>query len=69
MRCWVCGGPSDGVCRFCGRGVCKEHARTRAFILEIFGGSQDLKGLALDDALYCGICQPRPEPISLDFLQ
>ena len=69
MRCWVCGGPADGSCRFCGRGICKEHARTMPFVLAVFPGSAELKGLALDDALHCGVCQPRAEPISMDFLK
>ena len=40
-----------------------------AYVMAVFQGVDELKGLALDDALYCGVCQPRPEPISLDFLK
>jgi hypothetical protein len=69
MRCWVCGGPADGVCRFCGRGICKEHVRSMPYVIAVFTGATELKGLALDDALYCGICQPRSEPISMEFLK
>ena len=69
MRCWVCGGPADGICRFCGRGTCKEHAHTMAYLLAVFPGAQELKGLGVDDALYCGVCQPKPDPISVDFLK
>jgi len=69
MRCWVCGGPADGICRFCGRGTCKEHARTMAYVLAIFQGTEELKALAVDDALHCGVCRPRPEPISMEFLK
>ena len=39
------------------------------FVLAVFPGSAELKGLALDDALHCGVCQPRAEPISMDFLK
>ena len=28
-----------------------------------------VEDLAVDDALYCGVCQPRQEPISLGFLK
>jgi hypothetical protein len=40
-----------------------------AYVLAIFQGADDLKALAVDDALYCGICKPRPEPISMEFLK
>jgi len=39
------------------------------YILSVFQGAEGLKGLAVDDALYCGVCQPRPEPVSLEFLK
>lgn len=40
-----------------------------AYVLALFQSVEGLKALALDDALYCGVCQPRPEPISVDFLE
>ena len=40
-----------------------------AYVLAVFPAAGELKGLAVDDALYCGVCQPRPEPISLEFLK
>ena len=36
VRCWVCGATAEGVCRFCGRGICKTHARTQAFLFAAF---------------------------------
>ncbi len=69
MRCWVCGGTADGVCRFCGRGICKEHAREKPFLFEAWDEGGVLRGLAIEDALHCGVCQPRPDPIDLDFLR
>lgn len=69
MRCWVCGAVAEGVCRFCGRGVCKAHARTRAFLFESWEDDGRLLGLAVADALHCGICKVRPDPIPLDFLR
>lgn len=68
MRCWVCGTAADAVCRFCGRGVCKEHARTRAFLFDTWQTPSGLKGLAVDDAIHCGVCRPHPDPVELDFL-
>ena len=29
----------------------------------------DLRGLAIEDALYCGVCSPQPQPVGLDFLK
>jgi hypothetical protein len=40
-----------------------------AYVIAVFPGADELKGLAVDDALYCGVCQPRPEAISMDFLK
>lgn len=68
MRCWVCGGTAEGVCRFCGRAVCKQHARSQAFLFNVWRTVRTLRGLAIDDALWCGVCRPRPQPLDLPFL-
>jgi len=65
MNCWHCGRPGVGVCKFCGRCVCKEHAQTKAFILALYPEGDKKKALAVDDVLYCGVCQPKGEPIEL----
>ena len=69
MRCWIGGEEAEGVCRFCGRAVCKVHAKTRAFLFEAWENAEHLYGLAIEDALYCGVCQVHKEPIRLDFLK
>ena len=69
MRCWVCGAAAEGVCRFCGRGVCKTHARTRPFVFEAWEQQGTLRGLAVEDALHCGVCKVRPDPTDLEFLR
>jgi hypothetical protein len=69
MQCWVCASPANGTCRFCGRAVCKEDAKTRAFVLEVYPADGSLLGLAVEDALYCGICTPKGEPVAMDFLE
>ncbi|MCK9929660.1 hypothetical protein MXD62_21225 [Frankia sp. Mgl5] len=38
------------------------------FLLEAFATSRGLEGLAVDEAISCGVCRPAPEPIKLDFL-
>jgi hypothetical protein len=64
MDCWQCRKNAVGTCRFCGRGVCENHVATRPYILQLY---QDpaVKALVVEDALYCGVCHPRPNPIEL----
>ncbi len=65
MDCWTCRRTAVGSCRFCGRGVCEDHAGEKPFILELFRGSGVTKALVVEDALHCGTCTPRPDPIDL----
>ena len=65
MDCWTCRRTAVGSCRFCGRGVCEDHAEEKPFILELFRGAEMTRALVVEDALYCGTCTPRPDPIDL----
>ena len=67
MDCWHCRRNAVGTCRFCGRGVCENHAQTKPFILELFehGDGSPPRALVVEDALFCGACTPRPDPIEL----
>lgn len=65
MDCWNCHRTAVGACRFCGRGTCEDHAKERPYILELFRGSDAMQALVVEDALYCGNCSPRPDPIPL----
>jgi hypothetical protein len=50
--------------------VCKEHAQGLPHIEEIYQDGEDmLKALVVADALYCGVCQPREDPIELPELK
>ncbi|MCG3141296.1 MAG: hypothetical protein HDKAJFGB_02530 [Anaerolineae bacterium] len=70
MNCWHCDRPSHGACRFCGRAVCKDHAQTMPFILEIYTGKEgEFKAIAVDNTLYCGVCKPHEDPITLKNLK
>lgn len=69
MRCWIGGEEAEGVCRFCGRAICKRHARTRPFLFETWDAGGSLRALAVEDALYCGVCKVHEEPINADFLK
>jgi hypothetical protein len=47
--------------------VCENHAQTKPFILELFenGDGSPPRALVVEDALFCGACTPRPDPIEL----
>jgi hypothetical protein len=47
--------------------VCEDHAQTQPFILQLYrGGKAGVpRALVVEDALYCGFCSPRPDPIEL----
>jgi hypothetical protein len=44
----------------------RPHPPLRAEVYES-GGS--LYGLAVEDAIHCGVCKPKPEPVPMDFLE
>jgi hypothetical protein len=70
MQCWICAASAQAVCRFCGRATCKEHARQMPFVFTTYRGKEKewLMALAIEDAIYCGVCHPKQEPTHLDFL-
>ena len=68
MQCWECENPARAACSFCGRFVCKEHAKTMPTFLVMFLGGPTPgtpKGLAAANVIWCGICEPQPEPIEM----
>jgi len=65
MDCWTCRRTAVGSCRFCGRGVCEDHVDTRPFVLDLFRGARGTRAIVVEDALFCGTCSPRPDPIDL----
>lgn len=66
MQCWHCEQPAQAVCKFCGRMVCKDHASTMStFIAMFLGGNETPKGLAVANVIWCGVCEPQPEPIGM----
>lgn len=69
MICWIGGEEAEGVCRFCGRAVCRNHAQTRAFLYEAWDQAGQLRGLGVEDALYCGQCKVNPHPVDVTFLR
>jgi len=70
MNCWHCGRPAHSVCRFCGRAVCKEHAQTLPYIVALYHDEQGVQhALVVADAVYCGICHPKEDPVELPQLK
>ncbi|MFN8234422.1 MAG: hypothetical protein U0V56_13475 [Actinomycetota bacterium] len=65
MDCWHCRRTAVGVCRFCGRGICEDHVQTAPFVLELFKSTEVTRALVVEDALACGACSPRSDPIDL----
>jgi hypothetical protein len=65
MNCWHCRRTAVATCRFCGRAVCENHVTTRPFILELLERSETVRALVVEDAVFCGACHPRPDPVNL----
>jgi hypothetical protein len=65
MECWHCRRVAIGTCRFCGRAICENHIETRPYILEVLGNREPVRALVVEDALACGACHPRPDPVDL----
>ena len=66
VLCYFCDQPARGVCHFCGRALCKDHAKTMPSIITMYvGDKQTPKAIVVADALYCGMCKPQPEPIEM----
>jgi hypothetical protein len=45
--------------------VCEDHAETQPFVLELFKGKDVTRALVVEDALWCKVCTPRPDPVDL----
>jgi hypothetical protein len=71
VDCWICERPALAACRFCGRGACREHAKSHPFVLDIYRGAkrQALRALVVEDAIHCGVCRPRGEPVDMPELE
>ena len=67
MICHKCGEPAIGVCKFCGRGVCKEHHTTTlpTMLAVYLGENKTPKAIVVSNVLWCGECRPQPEPIEI----
>lgn len=67
MTCFFCAKAARGVCRFCGRGLCEDHSTFGPFVLTATHSESRARteALVVEDALLCGTCRPRPQPVPL----
>ncbi len=66
VNCWHCRRTAVAICRFCGRAVCEDHAETAPFVLDLYTGKAGTtRALVVEDAISCGACSPRPNPVDL----
>lgn len=65
MTCYFCTANAKGTCRFCGRGICEDHVQFGPYVLEVTRSEQRgrSEALVVEDALQCGTCRPRPQPV------
>ncbi len=66
MECWHCERPAHASCKFCGRAVCKTHAKEMPYIIHSYRTSKgEYKAIAVAGAIWCGECKPQQDPITL----
>jgi len=66
MECWHCERPAHAACRFCGRAVCKTHTQEMPYIIHTYRTTNgDYKAIVVSGAVYCGVCQPQQDPVTL----
>jgi hypothetical protein len=45
--------------------MCEDHVKERPFILDLYQPEGTVKALVVEDALHCGACHPRPQPVDM----
>jgi hypothetical protein len=70
VNCVECDRPAHGTCRFCGRGMCKDHFNSSNFIVSLSQSPEDKDKktdvLVTQNVLKCNHCEPVGELITLD---
>ena len=70
MNCIYCDRTAHASCRFCGRGLCKDHFQELPYILMLYEGEKNVhKAIVVPDAMYCGKCPPREKPVPMPELK
>ncbi len=69
MECWHCERPSHANCKFCGRAVCKTHTQEKPYIIHTYRTTTETyKALVVAGAVWCGVCHPQQDPVTLQNL-
>lgn len=70
MNCIHCNRSAHATCRFCGRAVCQDHIQSSPFIVALYQGVDGKqKAIVVSDAVFCGKCNPREQPVPLPELR
>jgi hypothetical protein len=70
MNCWHCDRPAHGVCAFCGRALCRDHVRELPHIVALYPNQRGVQqAIITARALFCGVCEPREEPVPMPELR
>ena len=70
MDCWTCEKTALGSCRFCGRGACRAHVKLLPYIVSLYNSKLGpIKAVVVEDALHCGVCKPREDPVEIPGLE
>ena len=70
MNCWHCDRPAHGICSFCGRAVCREHVQNMPHIEALYRSEKGSQmALVVADAVHCGVCHPKEDPVELPQLK
>lgn len=67
VTCFFCAKASKAVCKFCGRAVCEDHTQFGPFVITATRSEvrDRTEALVVEDAVRCGVCKPRPQPVAL----
>ena len=70
MNCIDCNRSAHAACRFCGRAVCQDHMKEAPYIVALYPGEDSVqKAIVVPDAIWCGVCKPREQPVALPELR
>lgn len=70
MNCWHCERPAHGSCAFCGRAVCRNCTQELPHIVALYHDQRGThKAIITVKALYCGVCEPRENPVEMPELK
>lgn len=70
MECWHCERPAHASCKFCGRAVCKTHTEEKPYIIHSYRTTTGkYKAFVVAGAVWCGICTPQQDPVTLTDLE